>query len=116
MSCRCFGWWLDNAMRLYFPDSEMKSICMDGSYTFSMRRSPGSDDVLLVLREDSRTITGEYTISYGRCLASFRGATKSVLNELRDLGADERGEASTLRLSLEQVERLEAEIKARGLP
>ena len=103
-------------MRLYSPDSEVHSICMDGPYTFTMRRSTASDDVLLILREDSRTIVGEYTISYKRCLASFRGAAKSVLNELKALGVEERGEASILRLTLEQVERLESEIKARGLP
>ena len=109
-------WWLDNAMRLYLPDSEVKNICMDGPYTFCTRRSAGSDDVLLTLREDARNITGQYTISYGRCLAAFRGAAKSVLNELRDLGVAEQGETLTLRSSLEQLERLESEIKAHGLP
>jgi len=109
-------WWIDNAMRLYLPDSEVKNICMDGPYTFYMRRSVGSDEVLLTLREDARSVTGQYTISYKRCLATFRGAAKTVLNELRELGVEEQGETSNLRSSLVQLERLESEIKARGLP
>jgi hypothetical protein len=110
------GWWIENAMRLTLPGIEVKNIFMDGSYTFSLCRSAGSDDVSLTLREDARTIIGQYTISYGRCLATLRGAAKSVLNELKDLEFGGYGEAATLRSRLEHLERLESEVKAHGLP
>src|SRR5262245_61483875 len=47
-------WWLENAMRLHLPDSDVKNIFMDGSYEFRMRRAVGSDDVLLTLLEHGR--------------------------------------------------------------
>lgn len=109
-------WWTDNVMRLYNPDSEVKNIFMDGSCMFLMRRSAGTDDVLVTLHETERIVMGKYTVSYGRCLAAFRGAVKSVLNELKDLGFTGDGEASLLRMGLGQLQRLESEIKAHGLP
>jgi hypothetical protein len=109
-------WWLENAMRLHFPDSEVKNIFMDGWYEFRMRRTTGTDDVLLTLYDHGRLTSEPYTVSYKRCLATLRGAAKNVLNELKELGVDEQGEASTLRSRLEHLMRLESEIKARGLP
>jgi hypothetical protein len=102
-------------MKLILPDSEAKNIFMDGPYTFSLRRRSGSDEASLTLHEDSRTTSGQFTISYERCLATLRGAAKSVLNELGDLGYGGHGEAETLRSRLEHLVRLESEIKARGL-
>jgi hypothetical protein len=109
-------WWTENVMRIHYPDSEVKNRFMDGSYTFLMRRGAGSDDVLVTLHESERMVVGQYTVSYARCLASFRGAIKSVLNELVDIGFAGDGEASSLQTRLEHVMRLESEIKAHGLP
>jgi hypothetical protein len=109
-------WWTENVMRIHYPDSEVKNIFMDGSYTFLMRRGAGSDDVLVTLRESERVVLGQYTVSYARCLASFRGAIKSVLKELADFGFTGEGEASSLQTRLEHVKRLESKIRAHGLP
>jgi hypothetical protein len=109
-------WWIENAMRVYLPDSEVKSICMDGAYEFSMRRGAGGDEVSLTLREDHHTVIGHFTVSYKRCLATLRGAAKSVINELAEMGLTRLGEASGLPGYLEQLERLESEIRAHGLP
>jgi hypothetical protein len=111
------GWWMENAMRLNLPDSEVKYIVMDGPYEMRMRRATGSDDVTTTLWWNGRKLVDrEYVISYGRCLAMLRGAAKSVLNELKELGFRGDGEASTLQSRLEHVVRLESEIKAHGLP
>lgn len=104
------GWWIDNAMRLYLPESEVTSIVMDGSYEIRMRRAAGADDVRLTLYENGKARPDQYIIGYGRCLAALRGAAKSVLNELKDLGVDERGEIWSLRNTLDQVIRLESQI------
>ena len=109
-------WWTQNVMRLHYPDLEVKNIFMDGSCTFLMRRSAGTDDVLVTLHETERIVMGQYTVGYGRCLAAFRGAVKSVLNELNELGFGGDGEASSLQTRLEHLQRLELEIKAHGLP
>lgn len=110
------GWWMENAMRLLLPDQTVKNIFMDGACWFSLRRTSGSDDVLLVLYEDERNVTGEFTISYTRCLATLRGAAKSVLHELRDMGFSCEGESTVIQSRLEHIIRLEAHLKAHGLP
>src|SRR5262245_27854214 len=103
-------------MRLHYPDSAVKNIFMDGSCAFVMRRSARSNDVSVTLYEHERAVVGQYTVSYLRCLAAFRGVVKSVLNELRDFGFSGDGEASSLQTRLEHLKRLESEVKVHGLP
>lgn len=109
------GWWLENAIKLNFPDSEVKNIFMDGPYSFRLCRSTGSDTVRLTLYQDDIAIPGEYTISYPRLLAEHRGAAKSVLNEIRSIRLCGKLDSSILETRLEHIIRLEADIKAHGL-
>jgi hypothetical protein len=109
-------WWMDNSLRLYASGLEVKNSCMDGSYTFFMRRAAQSDEVALRLHDGARTTMGEYIISYKRYLAGLRGAAKGVLNELEDLGLQDSAAVSGLRQCLDHVRRLESEIAASGLP
>jgi len=110
------GWWIENAMRLNLPDSEVKNIFMDGPYAFRLRRSANSDDVRLTFQDGDLVLPGEYTISYKRYLAAHRGAAKGILNEIMDMGLRKSLDVSTLETRLEHLLRLEAEIKAHGLP
>jgi hypothetical protein len=55
-------------------------------------------------------------ISYARYLAALRGAAKSILNELTELGLSGNPEASTLETRLEHLMQLESHIKGHGLP
>lgn len=109
------GWWLENAIKLNFPDSEVKNIFMDGSYSFRLCRGVDSDTVRLTLYQDDMAMPGEYAISYPRLLAEHRGAAKSVLNEIRSAGLCGGLDGSILKERLEHLIRLENDIKAHGL-
>jgi hypothetical protein len=108
--------WIENAQRLVLAEQAVANTVMDGTYTFSMLRRSGSDEVEVTLRENASTMTGRHTISYVRYLATLRGAAKIVLKELRNLGYTGGGEAGTLQTRLEHLLRLEAEIRTGGLP
>jgi hypothetical protein len=110
------GWWLENTMRLVLPDSDVKNVFMDGPYAFHMRRCVGSDDVLLTFSENGRIVSQLYTVSYRRCLASLRGAAKTVLGQVRARGLGNHPDVSTLETRLEHLLRLESDIRAHGLP
>lgn len=109
-------WWIQNAMALMLPDSEVKNITMDTASTCRMRRAVGSDDVAVVFYDGNGRPYAQHTVSFRRYLAGLRGAAKSVLNQLAEQGLDRTGDAGSLRDELVQIERLEADIKTRGLP
>lgn len=111
------GWWIENVMRLNLPDAEVKQVFMDGPYEIRMRRSPGSDDVWLTFWRSGRRVSErECVISYLRSIAVSRGAARGVLKELVEGGFGEHAETSALQTRLEHLMRLEANLKAHGLP
>jgi hypothetical protein len=110
------GWWLEDATRLLSPGLEVKSRFMDGPYELGLVRTAGSADVLLTLCKNGRPGPNQYKVSYARYLATLRGAAKSVLNDLAEIGLNSSPEASTLETRLEHLERLESHIKDHGLP
>jgi hypothetical protein len=110
------GWWIENAMRLMLSELDVKNIVMDGPHEFYLRRAAGSDEVSVSFARNGRTLPEHYVVGYSRMLAAFRGAARSILNELKPMGLDDCGDASTLKTRLEHLIRLEATIKAHGLP
>lgn len=110
------GWWLEDATRLNSPALEVKSRFMDGPHELHLVRAVGAADVLLTLCKNGRSEPTQYMISYARYLAALRGAARSVLNELTELGWRGAPEASTLETRLDHLMQLESHIKSHGLP
>ena len=110
------GWWLEDATRLNSPGLEVKSRFMDGPHELRLVRAAGAADVLLTLCKNGRPEPTQYVIGYARYLAALRGAARSVLNELTELGLSGNPEASTLETRLEHLMQLESHIKSHGLP
>jgi hypothetical protein len=114
--CVVLCWWMQNAMALMLPESEVKNITMDTASTCRMRRAAGSDDLTVMLYDGNGQPYAQRIVSFKRYLAGLRGAAKSVLNELVTQGLGRRSDADALRHQLQQLESLEADIKQRGLP
>jgi hypothetical protein len=110
------GWWIDNAMRLLLPDSDVDNITMDSSAYFRARRAPGTDDVTVRLYDSNGQPCGEYIVSYRRYLASLRGAAKGLLNEIDAQSLTHHSGVEPLREHVAHIQRLEERIKTHGLP
>jgi hypothetical protein len=110
------GFWMENAMRLMLPESEVENTWRENSYTFDLIRSAGSDDVILRLYDNRGQMMSKHVISYRRYLAALRGAAKSLLNEIEEKGLPGGALTNNLRDKLTHVERLESHIKEHGLP
>jgi len=108
-------WWMEEAMKLTLPGVEARNIFMDGPYAFSLCRVPASGIVTLFLYRDGKTIFAQFTIDYGRYLATLRGAGKSVLRDVETKGYRGHGEVESLLSRLDQLMRLESDIKHFGL-
>lgn len=110
------GFWMESAMILIRPESEIKNIYKDNNCEFYISRAAGSDCMTIRLHDHDGRLMSSRVISYKRYLAALRGAAKSLLNEIDEKGLDGGADTDTLRDRLKHLERLEASIKERGLP
>jgi hypothetical protein len=110
------GSWIDNAMRLVLPDSEVRNKSMDWGDEFHMWRAAGSDDVAVRLYDSYGRPRGDHVVSYRRYLAALRGAAKHLLNEINANALQGHEEGNALREHVLHLQRLEQHIDSRGLP
>jgi hypothetical protein len=108
--------WMQDAMKLLLPDTDVQSIYMDSNAIMCLRRRAGSDDVTVRFYDHDGSLMSEHVVSYKRYLAALRGAAKSLLHEIEEQGLHAGPAADTLRDRITHIERLEVHIKERGLP